>query len=80
MPTSETNRRKVSMPFGAGPRLCPGRFLALDEMKMVISMLAKNFDIDRVDTPDNQAPQERLTFTMAPVGLRLTLHRRQEYA
>jgi cytochrome P450 len=76
MPASDTNRRKVSIPFGAGPRLCPGRFLAIEEMKMVVSMLVKNFDIDRVDTPDQHAPQERLTFTMAPVGLQLKLNRR----
>jgi cytochrome P450 len=76
MPASDANRRKVSIPFGAGPRLCPGRFLAVEEMKMVISMLVKNFDIERIDTPDGQAPQERLTFTMAPVGLRLKLNHR----
>jgi cytochrome P450 len=76
MPASDANRRKVSIPFGAGPRLCPGRFLAVEEMKMVISMLVKNFDIERIDTPDGQAPRERLMFTMAPVGLRLKLNHR----
>jgi cytochrome P450 len=80
MPASDTNRRKVSIPFGAGPRLCPGRFLAVEEMKMVIAMLVKNFDIERIDTQDGQAPQERLSFAMAPVGLRLKLRHRQRDA
>ena len=72
---SECLHRKACMPFGAGPRLCPGRFLAIEEMKMVIAMLVKNFDIN-LDTPDGKAVQERLTFTMAPVGLRSRLRRR----
>lgn len=77
MPASEGNSKKVSIPFGAGPRLCPGRFLAIEEMKMALSMLVRNFDIERVETPDGQPPQERMTLTMAPVGLQLTLRRRQ---
>lgn len=75
-PVSMENNRKVCIPFGSGPRLCPGRFLALEEMKIVISLIAKNFDIDRLDTPDDQPVQERMTFTMAPKGLRLTLRHR----
>jgi cytochrome P450 len=59
------------MPFGSGPRLCPGRSLALLEMKTVLAMIARNFrvepacDLDRV--------RERLAFTMSPQGLRLRL-------
>jgi cytochrome P450 len=30
-------------PFGGGPRFCPGRFLAMAEIKMVMSMLLRNF-------------------------------------
>ena len=43
--------KRVSMPFGAGPRLCPGRNLALLEMKMAMAMLLGRFDIESVDTP-----------------------------
>ena len=68
--------RRTSMPFGAGPRICPGRYLALLEMKMAIATLLSHFDIDRVSTPDGQPPAERLAFTMTPVGLRLRLRLR----
>lgn len=73
---SESMHRKACMPFGAGPRLCPGRFLDIEEMKMVIAMLVKNFNISALDTLDGKSVQERLTFTMAPVGLQLKLRRR----
>jgi len=65
--------RRTSMPFGAGPRICPGRYLALLEMKVAIATLLARFDIQRVDTPDGLAPVERLAFTMTPVGLRMRL-------
>jgi len=68
--------RRISMPFGAGPRICPGRYLALLEMKMAMAVLLQNFDIERVDTPDGQPPAEQLNFTMTPVGLRMRLKRR----
>ncbi len=64
---------RASMPFGAGPRLCPGRYLAMVEMKMVLATIARNFDLVRVATDDGKPPRERMTFTMAPVGLRMTL-------
>ena len=66
------------MPFGAGPHICPGRYLALREMKMAMAALLGNFDIESVDTPYGQEAQERLAFTMTPVGLRMRLRRRQK--
>jgi cytochrome P450 len=68
--------KRISMPFGAGPRICPGRYLALLEMKMAMTVLLGRFDILSVDTPDGQEAQERLSFTMAPVGLRMRLQAR----
>ena len=70
---SANSPKRVSMPFGAGPRLCPGRYLAILEMKMVIAMLLSGFDIESVTTPDGREAQEHLAFTMFPVGLRLKL-------
>jgi cytochrome P450 len=61
------------MPFGAGPRLCPGRYLAMLEMRMVSAMLLSAFDIQRVTTPDGREAEEHLAFTMYPVGLQLRL-------
>ncbi len=68
--------RRTSMPFGAGPRICPGRYLALLEIKVAIATLLSQFDLQAVDTPDGQPPAERLAFTMTPVGLRLRLRQR----
>ncbi len=65
--------KRISMPFGAGPRICPGRYLALLEMKMAMAVLLQHFDIAAVDTPDGQPPVEQLNFTMTPVGLRMRL-------
>ncbi|WP_088280882.1 cytochrome P450 [Ideonella sp. A 288] len=71
-----SSARRISMPFGAGPRICPGRYLALLEIKMAIALLLGRFEILSVDTPDGLEPPERLSFTMAPVGLKMRLRER----
>jgi cytochrome P450 len=68
--------KRVSMPFGAGPRICPGRYLALLEMKMAMAMLLARFDVVSVDTPDGLPAKEELSFTMQPVGLSMRLKAR----
>jgi len=68
-----TSARRVAMPFGAGPRLCPGRYLAMLEMKMVIGMLLGGFEVESVGAPGGGEAREQLAFTMAPVGLRMKL-------
>jgi len=70
---SPTSAKRMSMPFGAGPRMCPGRYLALQEMKMVLLTLLTRFDIESVGTADASEPAERLMFAMAPVGLQMKL-------
>jgi cytochrome P450 len=64
---------KASMPFGYGPRMCPGRYLSVLEMKMVLATLARNYDLVEVGTEDGTPPQEQMAFTMFPVGLRMKL-------
>ena len=71
-----TSAKRAAMPFGAGPRMCPGRYLALLEIKMAMAMLLGSFDIESVDTPDGAPAREHLAFTMAPLGLRLRLRAR----
>jgi cytochrome P450 len=70
---SASAAKRVSMPFGAGPRVCPGRYLALLEIKMAMAMLLTHFDIAAVDTPDGAEAAEHMAFTMMPVGLRMRL-------
>ena len=65
------------MPFGAGPRVCPGRYLALLEMKMVMAMLLSQFSIEYVGTADGGPVREKLSFTMAPMGLCMRLRERR---
>ena len=73
---SASSAKRVSMPFGAGPRVCPGRYLALLEMKMAMAMLLTHFDIEAVTTPDGGEAIEHLAFTMMPVGLKMRLRER----
>jgi cytochrome P450 len=68
--------KRISMPFGAGPRMCPGRYLALLEIKMAMAMLLARFDIESVSTPDGAEPTEHMSFTMTPIGLRMRLRER----
>jgi len=66
-------RERVSMPFGAGPRICPGRNLAMLEISLVTSMLFRNFQIKSLRTPDGTEVKESLSFTMGPSKMLVTL-------
>ncbi len=62
-------------PFGGGPRFCPGRYLAMAEIKMVMAMILRNFTMSV--KPGAPPVEERFTFTMTPSALPLLLHPRQ---
>ncbi len=64
----------VLVPFGGGPRVCPGRALAFLEIHAVIAMLCRHFTVTK---PEKAPPvQEHFAFTMMPTPLRLQLHAR----
>jgi cytochrome P450 len=65
---------RAMFPFGGGPRFCPGRYLAMAELKVVLSMLFRNFELEL----DPHAPpvEERFTFTVTPSALPVRLRRR----
>lgn len=65
--------KQVSMPFGAGVRTCPGRYLALLEIKLASAMLLSSFNIASIGTASGAEPQELEGFTMSPVGLQMRL-------
>jgi cytochrome P450 len=68
----QSEHSPVFLPFGAGPRFCPGRNLAFLEGKAALAMLARNFVIEPAGAP----PREHFGFTMGPAGLRVKLRPR----
>jgi cytochrome P450 len=64
----------ASIPFGSGPRACPGRTLALVEMRVVLATILKSFDVERVGRASDV--RELFAFAMTPLGLRLRLRPR----
>jgi cytochrome P450 len=61
-------------PFGSGPRFCPGKNLAMLEMKMILTMLMKNFTVEMI-TPMNEI-NEIMAFTMTPSQFKIRLKKR----
>ena len=72
-----TADKRIAMPFGAGVRTCPGRYLAMLEIKIAIALLLGQFELASVHTPDGREPRELMAFVMSPVGLKMQLRRRQ---
>ncbi len=69
-----THLARASLPFGAGPRICPGRQLALLECSLVGSAIAKSFELS---LPEGLTVSERFDFAMEPEGLRVVLRERR---
>ena len=67
---------KAFVPFGAGPRFCPGRQLAMVEIKTVAAMLCAGFEVSKTDPP--RRVSEIFSFTMMPENLFVHLRRRPE--
>ncbi|KQW87802.1 cytochrome P450 [Massilia sp. Root418] len=68
--------KKVGVPFGAGPRTCPGRYLALLEIKIAMAMVLARYDIAAVQTASGAEAGEIMGFVMSPENLVLRLQRR----
>ncbi len=64
------------MPFGSGPRYCPGRNLALLEIKSVMAMLCHNFSISKI--ADSKQVGEQFAFVMMPTNVLVNFRRREE--
>lgn len=67
-PAARTELARASMPFGAGPRICPGRQLALLECALAISALVKRY---HVSLASPEPVRERFDFAMEPEDLRV---------
>lgn len=64
------------IPFGGGPRFCPGKNLAILEMKLVLSMLFKNFDIEMA--MPHEDIKEIMAFVMKSSDFKVRLKNRSE--
>jgi cytochrome P450/nitrite reductase/ring-hydroxylating ferredoxin subunit len=74
--TDRAHDAGASMPFGSGPRICPGRSLALVEMRVLLATLYKSFDVERV-TPAADV-REVYSFTIMPSELKVRLRARPD--
>ena len=71
---ANAHNSKAFIPFGSGPRFCPGRNLALVEIKMVMAMLCSTFDLSKPEQAG--AVEEVFSFTMMPENLSVMFHER----
>jgi cytochrome P450 len=65
---------RMALAFGGGPRICPGRSMALLECAVTVGMVLRSFTVELADPA---APvRERMAFAMQPEGLRIRFTRR----
>ena len=73
---NEQTKPAKTLAFGAGPRFCPGRNLALLESKAALSMIARNFAIE---LDESAGPvREAFEFAIVPRGLRVLVRERAQ--
>ncbi|SAK72374.1 cytochrome P450-like protein [Caballeronia hypogeia] len=75
-PEHGPHEQRAYLQFGAGPRVCPGRHLAVVEMRLVVSMLAANFTAQLATNPADI--HEVCTFTSVPSAMPVRLALRQD--
>jgi cytochrome P450 len=73
--SSTGHNSKAFLPFGAGPRYCPGHHLAMLEIKMVTAMLCRNFEVH--PAPGAPAAGDVYAFTVMPTNVFACLRLRQ---
>lgn len=66
---------RAYLQFGAGPRVCPGRHLATVEMRLALSMLMNEFEIEMAIDPAKI--NEVSAFTMVPDTMPVRLRKRE---
>lgn len=69
---------RAFLQFGAGSRVCPGRHLAGVEMRMVLSMLMRHFEVELACDPAEI--REVLNFTVTPSHMPVRLKPRRPEA
>ena len=73
-PPGYTHRPRVSVPFGDGPRICPGRSLAFVEAQVLLSAVLKAFEFSAV--PGAPPVTEQAEFVVCPKGVQTHLRAR----
>ena len=74
-PMQTLHNERAFVPFGAGPRFCPGYNLAMLEMKAVLAMVCKNFVVTMITNPEEV--KEILAFAMMPSNFNVRLVKRK---
>jgi cytochrome P450 len=74
-PSACPHNTKAFVPFGGGPRYCPGRQLAMVEIKSVMAMLCAAFEVAKTEHPE--PVRELFSFTMMPENLFVRFKRLQ---